>query len=132
MEAKKSRGQKRKQQNLLVQSNYEYIKTNVRREGNAVLIHRHRFQFPIEANSRLKGHTCVPFQRMKRVNVGELLKYHPSDKPLYTNGPWTSFFRSGGEEWTTKGTTPSYQDRCGHYCERWPAVGETTSATTNL
>jgi len=49
--------------------------------------------------------------------IGELLKSHPLDKPLYINGnSWTGFFEVGGEEWTTKGAVLSSPDWCGH-CE---------------
>jgi hypothetical protein len=46
---------------LRMRSNYELVKANVRLKSNTMLIRRHKFQFPIEANSRLKGNKCVPF-----------------------------------------------------------------------
>jgi hypothetical protein len=41
-----------------------------------MLMQRHKFLFPFEANNRLKGNKCVLFRCAKKINIGELLKSH--------------------------------------------------------
>jgi hypothetical protein len=63
---------------LQMRSDYELVKANVHLKGNTMLMQLHKFKFAFEAHSRLN--MCEPYQRTKKINVGELLKSHPPDQ----------------------------------------------------
>jgi hypothetical protein len=61
-----------------MQSDYKIVKANAPLKSTTIMIQRHKFKFPFEANNRLSKR--VPFQRTKKIDVGELLKSHPPDQ----------------------------------------------------